>query len=220
LNEHRITCTGFCTDCEQKKLLREGERLERMSHGADSSDFRVIIDKQYDNNTPVMFLMLDPAPNHLDSRDESVAFNQISKDIPTKGYYWITDYVTEPVTEEVIKESSFYDLYWWYLQEKHSLNNIYITNLLKCYSKDNNNNVLVNCVEKFLLKEIELFKPEIIFCMGSKTHYVLKRNPCIKSKLGGIKVERLYHPAWVDSYRRNKAEYLKHNDDIIEKSLN
>ena len=56
-------CNGFCIDCELKGILKDGEKLERMSHGADSDDFRKVIPKQYNNNTPIMFLMLFESKN-------------------------------------------------------------------------------------------------------------------------------------------------------------
>ena len=52
----------FCHDCESKGLLSQNEKLERISHGADSNDFRHYVSKIYGNDIPVMFLMLDPSP--------------------------------------------------------------------------------------------------------------------------------------------------------------
>lgn len=220
-------CNGFCIDCELKGILKDGEKLERMSHGADSDDFRKVIPKQYNNNTPIMFLMLDPAPSFSDNRDEHLSFENISKDIPTKMYYWVTDYISEPVTYDVISKESTYDLYWWYLQEKHSLNNIYITNTIKCYSalyhsRKPNYNIQNNCIENFLVKEIELFNPQIIFCLHSKVYYIMKHNPLIKKLLerNNTKVAKLKHPSMVETYHKNQVEYLNNNDEIIDKTIN
>ncbi len=218
-------CNGFCCDCEQKGLLTTGEKLERMSHGADSSDFKTIVSKNYENNTPIMFIMRDPPPS-TQPFFTSMEYNGITKEIPTKHYYWIQDYISEPVTREKIMDGSVYDLYFSYIQEQFSLNNIYITNLIKCYSnlyrsKTPNYKIQSNCIEIYLLKEIELFKPLVIFCLDSKVHYVMKHNPIIQTKLReyGILVEKLNHPSLVESYHKNKENYLNKNNEIIEKTL-
>lgn len=213
-------CTGFCIDCEKKGLLMQGEVLERMSHGADSSDFRSVFPKEYSNNTRVMFVMFQPAYNHWKNRDTPVTYQNYTKDIPSELYYWISDYINNPVKWNDIMQRSVYDLYWWYLQEKHSLNNIYITNLLKCNSslkKNDNKEVRENCYQQFFEKEVDLFKPEIIFAMHHKVSYLLTTGKDRISKK--YKVVSLLCPALVDNYHRNKEIFLNENDKRIANAL-
>jgi hypothetical protein len=226
-NHKPFKCSGFCKDCEEKHLLIDGEKLERMSHGADSSDFAAVFGKPYSSKTPndtrVMFVMKDPPPSTQEFY-ESITYDGITKEIPTKSYYWIQDYVTKPVTHDAIMKGSVYDLYWWYLQERFSLSNIYITNLIKCYSNTYNKNefekfnaqIQNNCIERFLLKEIELFKPSVIFCMGS---YVSNHPLWKRLRKEGICVETLKHISLIESYHKDKEQILNQNDLIIETAL-
>lgn len=223
-NQKPYKCNGFCIDCEQKGLLATNEKLERMSHGADSDDFKRIITENYKNDTPIMFIMRDPPPS-TKPFFTSIEYKGITKEIPTKHYYWIQDYINEPITHDIIMNGSVYDLYFWYLQKHFSLNNIYITNLIKCYSnlyhsKTPNYKIQNNCIERYLLKEIELFNPRIIFCLDSKVHYVMTHNPMRTIlKESNVLIEKLKHPALVESYNKNKENYLNENNQIIEKTL-
>lgn len=211
----------FCHDCESKGLLSQNEKLERISHGADSNDFRHYVQKIYGNDIPVMFLMLDPSPTTQPFYRllKDTAGN--TKEVPKKYYYWTSDYITHAITREDILNGSIYDLYWWYLQNKHSLNNIYITNVIKCYCSSANNRIKTNCIENYLKKEIKIFNPKKIFCMGSKVHYIMNHKP-MRNLIAerNIKVAKLYHISWCESYHRmSKEEFLDRNDSIIESVL-
>ena len=81
----------FCHECEDKGLLSPDEKLERISHGADSNDFRHYVQKIYGNDIPVMFLMLDPSPTTQPFYRllKDTAGN--TKEVPKKYYYWTTN---------------------------------------------------------------------------------------------------------------------------------
>jgi hypothetical protein len=183
-NEHNFKCTGFCISCEERGILQRGEFLTQMSHGADSNDYKEIIKKDYENNLPIMIVFENPGNEF--SPEHQHPSTRIIKNVPTDHYYWISDKITEaPKTPaELIKMAkekgeykNLYDPYMVYLQEKHNLNNIYITNLTKCKLRKNKklwrivpyDHVRENCINEIFRSELEIFKPKIVFCMGEKS---------------------------------------------------
>jgi len=225
--KHDFKCDGFCISCEEKKILRSREYLTQMSHGADSLDFRKIVKKNYSykNNTPIMFVFENPGNEYNDWSVE-IPFGPFKRNIPVKHYYWIDDNITYPISSpsELLKIAkkynlkTIYDPYFVYLQERYSLNNIYITNLTKCLLRKNNKKIEYehirnNCIEEIFKKELELFNPKIIFCMGVKaTKWFPYNLKFTKNK----NVITLYHPA---AYYMKKLEIIKLNDKIIKDHL-
>jgi hypothetical protein len=174
-------CAGFCISCEEKSILKRGEFLTQISHGADSSDYKEIIKKEYDNSYPIMFVFENPGNEF----SPEFTFKGITKNVPYDKYYWISDKITEPPKSpnELVKIAkkkgeykNLYDSYIVYLQERYSLNNIYVTNLTKCKLRKNKkewrvapySHIRENCINEIFKKELEIFKPKIVFCMSEK----------------------------------------------------
>ncbi len=211
----------FCHECEDKGLLSPDEKLERISHGADSDDFSFYVQQKYNNDIPIMFLMLDPSPSTHSLYFSLTDDDGNTKEVPKQHHYWTSNYIRHAITREEIINGSIYDLYWWYLQNRHLLNNVYVTNVIKCHCSSTNHRIKSNCIENYLKKEIEIFNPKAIFCMGSKVQYIMNHKPMknfITEK--NIKVAKLYHISWCESYHRiSKEEFLDYNDSIIESTL-
>jgi hypothetical protein len=233
--EHNFKCTGFCISCEEKGILKRGEYLTQMSHGADSRDYRKIIKKEYDNIYPIMFLFENPG-NEFSPK---FSFKGITKYVPTNKYYWISDNITEPpkcpnelikIAKEKGEYKNLYEPYMVYLQEKHNLNNIYVTNLTKCKLRKNKKerkvtpygHIRKNCINDIFKKELEIFKPKIVFCMGER---VKKWFPidifceCLWNPLQVDQVEKrivqLLHPA----ARQSNIDIVKENDKRISHTI-
>jgi len=222
-NDFPYKCDGFCIDCEEKKLLKRGEKLITISHGADSHDYKKLIKKEYSNNIPVMIVFENPGGNinYGDGWVEKCTFKNITKFIPINHYYWVNDEIKNPITsiDEVIK-FGIYDPYIVYLCEKYNLNNIYVTNLTKCKFQtkneesvyaDNGNysKIKNNCIEHLFKKELDIFTPEIVLCMGSKVYNWF---PChLVENRKNIRIFKLLHP----KARMNLKKLFSENDKIL-----
>jgi hypothetical protein len=234
--EHDFKCTGFCISCEGKDLLKRGEFLTQMSHGADSSDYRKIIGRNYENNLSIMFVFENPgsefSPEH--------SFRGITKNVP-KEYYWISDNITYPPRSpsELIKMAkekgeykNLYASYIVYLQEKHNLNNIYVTNLTKCKLRKNKkewktapyDHIRENCIKEIFKKELEAFKPKIVFCMCEKVmrwfpydifYECFKKWYPYQNKEVEERVVKLLHPA----AHMSTLDIVRENDKRIPKAI-
>jgi len=95
------------------------------------------------------------------------------------------------------------------LKESGVINEIYVTNLIKCSSSSNTiNETWINCCILHLLNEIEILRPTKIITMGSQVYDFLSvyfTNNNIQ-----IKIQNIWHPSYVFSYRRvSKEQYIK-----------
>ena len=221
-------CNGYCIDCELKGFLNEKTSI---SHGADSSDFKSVLNSNYKNNIAVMFLFRDPSPKNNDMGNfiKHPQNNNIEKYIPNNCYYWVLDGVNQPIKniDKLLSYKDLYSPYLFYLQKKFNLNNIYVTNLTKCLckkteGKDNYNKVQKNCVNNFLIKELLIFNPEIIICMGKETcgnlcSYIYDEvNYPQLSKFKG-KIMSIDHPSSInygktDKWEEKARNYVEKND--------
>jgi hypothetical protein len=223
-DKHNFKCKGFCISCEKNKILQRGESLTLISHGADSSDYKKRIKKEYTNVYPIMFVFENPGKENYGWSEKKSFTNNIIKSVPTKHYYWVRDDIKEPIhsLKELEKiEGHKYDPYLVYLQEKHNLGNIYVTNLTKCLLRNKKDLSLTpdykcvreHCIGEIFKKELEIFKPRIIFCMGTKVKKWFPYSSFAESK---ERVVKLYHPA----ARMSFGKIVKENDRLIAKAIN
>jgi hypothetical protein len=232
-----IPCKGYCVDCEKKEILKKtGMRLDRMSHGCDSSDYEVMLlgpiptegppVKQV--KQPILFLLENPGG--ACEIDEEVTFDGFRKRPPVRHYYWIPHLDSWP---RCVGRDR-YNSYFAYLMWKHQVTNVYITNLVKCKEVEDNaenppdrkewkRGVVQNCTGRYLARELKFYKPRIVFCFGWNAkgglEELLGRKPELEELLRGDdkKLIRtyLYHPA----ARLPLEKVWRQNDEWIAEAL-
>ena len=238
-SEQPYYCNGFCIKCEKNNVSHS---LTTISHGADSNDFKLKYGNQnYGNKEPIMFLFEDPSPSApKDDTGEFLESNGLKKHIPFYYYYWIDERINSiPKTKlELLNYPRSIPAYILYLQEIYQLDNVYVTNFVKCFSKekkskdkqakDEYDNVLKTCFTNYLSKEIEIFKPKIILSFGGRQfghlgYYITNSqdfgidNNILKNYIEDIHYFKLYHPSPGNS--TPFEEIVDHNDKILSKIL-
>lgn len=177
---HKIK--GFCTDCEQKGFnlcpTDKNFKLQNISHGASTEDFiratkQHKLDRSDWKEEGVFFLMEGP------SIDYNIYINKVSngyKKKPAKEWYWI-----HKIQEKYMYPEEFSGGRYGTLINSiiftFKLKNAYISNFVKCGLNNENNNFkgiqeydercLKNCFDNFLIREMEILRPKIVFCFGS-----------------------------------------------------
>ena len=179
---------GFCLKCEEKGCnvcpSDSNYKLQNISHGASSEDI-LQSTKQDDvdfsdwHNEGVLFLMEGPSKDYDIYQD--VEFNGYNKR-PAKLWYWIHE-EQKPFSYPEEFKGGTYGTLFNSLIFTFKLKKAYLTNLVKCglNSSDDNYKGIADyhpespktCYENFLLKEIEIIKPKVIFCFGSKVYNFL-----------------------------------------------
>jgi hypothetical protein len=179
-NGHKIK--GFCTKCDEKKVntcpKNKKFKLRTISHGASSQDFiQSINDKNIEltnwKEDSVIFLLEGPSVGHDFYGEEE--YNGYVK-WPTLEWYWVHNNQNKYVYPENFKGGTYGELFRSIIFT-FCLKNAYFTNFVKCGLNDKDTNYLgINeynpecldiCFNEYLLKEIKLIKPKIIFCFGS-----------------------------------------------------
>jgi len=210
--DNPIYCDGFCVECEECGTLAEaGGKLTRMSHGCDTDDFEKVLGTKVCTSdaveTHIMFLLEDPGGDY--DLGEKITFHGIVKEPPVKHYYWSPSLKSWPQSIEDMTDN--YGSYFAYIMQKHSLANVYITNLVKCKRVDVQKPWLVEekCVSHFLEKEMKEFSPGIVFCFSWKVfNSVHSRFPKLNSVY-------LRHPA----ARMSRNKLVSENDELITDAL-
>lgn len=92
----------------------------------------------------------------------------------------------------------------------------YITNLVKCSTKDNKveNKYCENCFDNHLINEINLIKPKAIIALGNQVFNFL-----ISKKLD-YTIYKIKHPSYYSSYKKgSKSEQINEIKSIILKEI-
>lgn len=227
-----LSCFGYCIDCDKPTsgiFLKPGDTFDQMSHGCDTSDFEALLGEMRNRkiSDPIIFLLENPWGDY--DNGEVVPFEVdgkvYKKQPPINHYYWTPNIDQWPENPDSLQ--NFYGPYFAYLMNKHGLNNIYITNLIKCnvittkgteYKKQE---AISNCIDKWLRREIEIFSPRFVFCFGKDNvekvfkHYSEKYNWTITRLC-------LYHPSAIaraQRYHKKPEQMIAENDDRIKKFL-
>lgn len=180
--EHHLI-KGFCTRCEKKGInvcpTDSSFRLQNISHGATSKDVLLACGQQNIDLTDwksegVMFLMEGPSKGY-DFYEENKC-NRYKKK-PTKEWYWIHKTRGKYSYPQEFKGGQYGGLFNSIIFT-FKLKNAYLTNLVKCglnnkegkYKgiEEYNPECKSTCYENILLKEIDIIKPKVVFCFGSK----------------------------------------------------
>ena len=188
---HKIK--GFCTKCEEKGLNRcrcqkyKKYKLQAISHGSTSDDFITAlennnIDTTNWKNDSILFIAEGPSNVH-DWLYEKKEYNGYTK-WPTNQWYWIHDKQKKYSYPDYFKGKQYGNLFNSIIFT-FELKNAYFTNLVKCglnnngdYRplKDYNSECINNCFNEYLLKEIKILNPRIVFCFGSYVKKYLINN--------------------------------------------
>ncbi|MBW2039527.1 MAG: hypothetical protein JRI46_08030 [Deltaproteobacteria bacterium] len=227
-----ITCTGFCISCEEKGFFAKSDKmLDLMSHGADTRDFEQILGdlplpEQY-IEVPIMFLLESPGADY--ENGEPVSYKGVTKRPPVKRYYWGPNPMTE-WPNNPCELPQLYGPYFAYLMNKFHLKDVYITNAIKCglslknkrgkfisYKIQRNSKLLdtrirENCCREYLCREVEEFKPKVIFAFGDRADKVLYFSGLRDQ---GIITKKLYHPV----ARKPLKERVNKNNERIKSVL-
>ena len=187
--KHQIK--GYCLRCESKGCNKcpgnESFELKNISHGASSDDV-LLATKQNNINFSdwhtegVLFLMEGPSKGY--DIYEEIDFKGYKKR-PTQYWFWVHIEQERHSYPHEFKGGVYGSLFNSIIFT-FKLRNGYLTNLVKCGLNDNNdgfkgigdyNTECINtCYNSFLLKEIEIVKPKVIFCFGSKVYnYLLSK---------------------------------------------
>lgn len=211
-----LQCRGYCVQCETNGNVFSDstDSFDRISHGCSTSDYEEILEPLPNRpnriDSPIMFLLENPGSGGCWER--TIGFRGYQKKVPTKHYYWTPSIRCWPENAENVKPRS-YGNFFAYLMNRHQLHNVYITNLIKCNkageNKYNYKKARSNCVEKWLKKEIEIFKPRFVFAFGGDATAGFRKN------FPNIPCKRLLHPA---SFVK-RSELIRRNDSAIENFL-
>jgi hypothetical protein len=203
-----------------------------MSHGCDSSDFETLLGALPAPNpitAAVLFLLEDPGGDY--GNGDRVNFRGRAKRPPNNHYFWTLSNTKWP--KGVLDfGSSFYGPYFACLMATHGLGNVYITNAVKCGVRQTvrRNNpdfkrsqpyraVARTCLHSFLLKELEIFQPRLVFCFGQAAYNHYLDLTSGMSYPAGV---RLLHPSYIALARRvhkTPEDLVRENDKTIRVAL-
>jgi len=220
------TCNGFCHDCEDKGIPpKKCAKVVRMSHGCTSSDFEQIIGSQLPEtkcSLPIMFLLENPGGDY--DLGNNCTCDGVTKQPPNKHFYFSSGMKRWPTDVSEIGGNHYGD-YFAYLMAKFGLSNVYITNCIKCkYDGSCYSATADNCIKRFLVREIRIFRPRLIVCFSKQVSdellYKRIESPGILSDVPFKKV-RLLHPAAVDypKWKGNWEGVVGENDMRLGKAL-
>jgi len=176
---------GYCLRCESKGCntcpTDPDFKLTNISHGASTDDFLQATNQDKTDlsgwhNEGVLFLMESPSKNY-DLYTE-VEFNGHKKK-PTTQWYWVHEEHEAYHYPEQFKGGVYGPLINSIIFT-FKLGNAYLTNLVKCglnntdedYKRLNeyNQDAVTTCYDAFLVREIAIVQPKVIFCFGSKVY--------------------------------------------------
>lgn len=203
---------SYCTDCEEKgiKICEDtGFRLRNISHGSEAEDIINSIDPKLNTENwhrdGVMFIMESPSVSDDIFQQTIITKCERSFDkSPAKQWYWIHDEQPDIKGYPQNFEGRKYGGFIASAIVTFELKNAYITNLIKCGLNDDSNKkykgikdyheaCIKNCTEKFLINEIKIVKPKVIFTFGTRVcNWV---NMLLKEWNFDIQVVGLPHPA-------------------------
>ena len=188
LNSGNHPIKGFCTKCEQKGInicpTDQKFKLQAISHGSMSDDYIMALeDSNIDTSSwkteNVLFIM--ESPGIVNDFYKEVEYNGIKK-CPSVEWYWIHEKQEKYTYPDNFIGGAYGNLFNSIIFT-FELKNAYFTNFVKCGLNDENGNYkgldeydqncITTCFNEYLLKEIDIIKPKIVFCFGSKAESLL-----------------------------------------------
>ena len=207
-----IPCSGFCTCCENELGLKAATP-PLMSHGCSTDEIQKMlgVDK-FDggNEQPIMFLLENPGGDYGNGMPIG------DKCPPVKHFYFSPNIKGKwPTTIEEIAKNP-YGNYFAYIIYRYALNNVYITNCIKCkYTGDMYERTKKICVEKYLHDEVRIFDPEVVIFFGHKAEHIF--HDAFPDFHG--KTCYLWHPAYITYCKGHLETFVAENDKKLYSSL-
>ncbi len=196
---------GYCTECDRKGCHASVQdptfSLKNMSHGAHTTDFlaalRVAVDVTGWHDEPILFVYEAPSLDY--GIYEEVEYNGIRKR-PTKDWYWIHRDQDVRRFPEAFSGGTYGDFVLSAILT-FRLKNVYMTNLVKCGLNTNDGQqfrglasfqptCVQTCIDRYLRREVDLFKPTVIFEVGAAVH-----NWVLSTLRPSVPTHQLPHPA-------------------------
>lgn len=221
-------CSGFCISCEQNGLIKatKSYTLDAISHGCHANVYfqilgpfppgKPITDKR------VLFLLEAPG---ADKFGDPVRYQGVTKSPPVLHYYFSPPVLQWPNDPSSIQNG--YGSQFAYLMRYFGLKNVYMTNVVKCgktnekgfqpykHDKKSNRKIASNCYKEYLSRELEIFKPDIIFSFGANAFHLF--NHVTNGTYQNINFQ-LYHPG--ARIAGGLSEIIKKNTALMKPYLN
>ena len=209
----RSHAVAFCVHCEKSGVLERAKgALTLMSHGCDTSDFESLFGRSLPASDPVedpiLFLLQDPEKAGITSWARSKPSAALLKS------HRIVINTSQPACRAGRNPSRIWTeitmVYFAYMLKTHSLSNAYITNLVKCkrVNVELPNLVEDACFHRFLSREIEEFRPRVVFCFGRWVYNSLR------ARMPDQRCVCLLHPSFIQNHSYTKG--LSPREAILE----
>ncbi len=218
---HPLKDQGYCTLCRPEVAAAGGavSYLRNMSHGAHSADFVAALSPSLDTTAwrpdGVMFVFAAPSTWQNDlyrKEDKNTADWPPEKKRQPQKWYWVwgddprqaEDYVASSGLTHLRTDSDKYNALLFSAICMFKLANAYATNLVKCATLRQGpdgeraefpESCVAKCQTAFLLKEIGIVKPRVLFCFGGTVHRHLTQLLTSSEAPGTSVIVRLPHPA-------------------------
>jgi len=210
--------SGFCIDCEEKKLVDTNNGvIRKVSHGASLSDYELILGPLPNKITGLKAMYVFQDPNGDDSFSEKLEYMGYIKHVPSHTFYWHPSVDSWTVNFEQILKNP-YGPYITYLTNKFGFKDIYITNAVKCfYGNTDRKKCAENCVRKFLFKEAAIFNPDLVIAFSEEAARIVDYKE-IPGQLVCLK-----HPSYMvnfaQTHGKTSMDIFNENNEILESKI-
>lgn len=171
---------NVCCRCKNKNI-------DIISHGIHSYDLLNIYNEYNNENRTydkfhkegVMFILENPSNNHLTCYNNLVDNKQVAQ-----GWWWLDNGEAERIEQfpNGFANQKSYGKMFNSVINTFKLENAYMTNFVKCGKQSKNNFIRVNdytaeekevCFNNYLIKEISILQPKVIFSLGKDVFNLL-----------------------------------------------
>lgn len=208
---------GVCKLCDNCSQMSGPSFTEDLIKLSKKFELCPSIESNLINNVPIMFVLENPGRDYNETKyfDKSIGNKSLN--------YWFSK--KEEFPENInLQPKQMYSKTFAYLINKYQLKNVLITNTVKCKPSIGKGERFKNfkdtkrCMNIFLKKEIELFKPKLIICFGKS--YTLSNLNSLRNEnkelFDQIKIDWVFHPA----SRKSKKDIFKRYDEVLNKFIN
>ena len=163
---------SVCKDCDLKGTkcnlmsgFSHSSDLEELYKKSESLDFRNSVNEG--NAMPILFLCENPGRDYWNKND-SFDGKMISYESLNYWFSKTSDFLNKDLSVFPKSKNELYSNGFAHLMTKYKLTNVLITNSIKCKpvkkARFTDKELNLDCMKKFLLEEIRLFKPKVIIC--------------------------------------------------------
>ncbi len=223
LFRQKPTCDEFCVSCEANGIVPSRIYLDKLSHGCHSDVYYSTLE-DFESDTPpvdanIMFVLESPGSKAF---GPSVPYKGVAKRPPVDHYYFGPPVKTWP--ESIAEIANGYGEQFAFIIRHFNLRNAYFTNVIKCgktttqgsswepfeIGRKGDLKIARNCYAEVLGKEIEAFKPHVVFSFG--------KNACeFYQNVTTISVAhwQLNHPAKPGNLHKEIAENISKIERLL-----